>query len=152
MASTRGLTLQRYFQDRYVEGATEGFRWRIEVVEARGLDAAIFMYKKVATKLYDPATGGAEPPVEVAWAGEFNGVASAADLEEYPEGDVQPNAFPPFYRLDAVDQVFRSRHIGMAAYDATIGQIETLLETLDILDGISAAPPLVLGAPPPATS
>ena len=62
MASTRGVTLQPYFQDRYVAHATEGFRWRVEAAEAREMPTAIFLYKKVATKLYDPGTGGGEPP------------------------------------------------------------------------------------------
>src|SRR3954452_25476465 len=103
----RGITLQPYFQGRYVAGDVDGYRWRVDVEEARGVPAAIFLYKKVPTALYAPGTGGAEPPVETAWTGEFNGVASPADWEESPEGEPRQNDFPPFYRLDWVDQVFR---------------------------------------------
>jgi hypothetical protein len=148
----RGITILRYFQRRYIEGATEGFRWRIEVAEAREMPAAVFLYKKAATKLYDAQTGGLEPPEEVEWAGVFNGVASASDLEDYPEGEPRVNEFPPFYRLDWLDQAFPSKHFAMKAYDATIGQLNTLIETLDIMDDLTASPPLVLGAPPPASA
>jgi hypothetical protein len=150
MASLRGITLQPYFQDRYVTGATEGFRWRVETVEAREMPAAIFLHKKVATKLYAAGGGGAEPPEEIEWAGEFNGVASPADLEDYPEGEPRADDLPPFYRLAAVDQAFRSRHAALAAYAALKGQVKALVECLDLMDGLVPAPPLVIGAPPPA--
>jgi hypothetical protein len=121
----------------------------VEVIEARGLPMAIFLFKKVATKLYALDTGGEEPPEEIAWAGEFNGVASPVDLEEYPEGEPRVNEFPPFYRLAIVDQVFRSQHAAMLAYDALRDRIRVLVETLDIMDGLVPAAPVIIGNPPP---
>lgn len=149
MASTRGITVQAYFQDRYVDGVTEGFRWRIEVLEARDMPTAIFLHCKVATAFYAPETGGAEPPEAIAWAGEFNGVASAADLEEYPEGEPRDDQFPPFYRLPYLDQAFRSKHLGMSAYGDVRNQVRVLVETLDIMDDIRPVPPETFGAPLP---
>jgi hypothetical protein len=146
-----GLTLQPYVQGRYVAGATDGYRWRVEVIEARGLSPAIFLYKKVATSLYDPGTGGAAPPVEIEWAGEFTGVASPADLEEYPEGEPRVGDFPPFYRLDWVDQVFRGRIVAQAAYGALLGAVDALIAALDAQDALAALAQVVAGPPPPAT-
>lgn len=148
MPSTRGITLQPYVQDRYVAGAMEGYRWRVEVVEARDMPTAVFLYKKVATKLYNADTGGAEPPEEIEWAGQFNGVASAADLEDYPEGEPAVNDFPPFYRLDWVDQVFLSRHQAELAYQALLRAVDMLRETMDIMDNLAPQEPVIFGPPP----
>lgn len=148
MAVTHGITLQPYVQARHVAGSTEGFRWRIEAVSAREMPTAVFLYKKVATKLYAADTGGAEPPEEVAWAGEFNGVACAADLEDYPEGEPRPGDHPPFYRLDYVDQVFLSKTRALQAYEATLRAVDKLRETLDVLEDMQAKPTVHLGLPP----
>jgi hypothetical protein len=149
MPDGRGMTIQPYFQEKYIVGGTEGFRWRVEVVEARGMTRAVFLYKKVPMSLFDPGTGGGEPPIEVSWAGEWNGVASIVDLEAYPEGEPRINQYPPFYRLTWVDQVFESKHVGMWAYRQLRRQLDVLIETLNITDEIRAADPVVLGAPPP---
>jgi hypothetical protein len=151
MASNRGLTLQPYFQERYIAGDIEAFRWRLEVVEAREMPRAIFLYRKIPTMLFAAGTGGTEPPVEVAWAGDFNGVASPVDLEAYPEGEPRVDEYPPFYRLDFLDQAFRSKQQGLRAFEATRRQVLSLIRTLDIMDELQALPPIVLGAPLPET-
>src|SRR4051794_27676797 len=113
----RGLQIQPYFQRKYVSGGIYGYRWRGEGVAAGAPPAATFLLRRVATKVYDPATGGAEPPTEVAWAGEFNGVASPVDLEEYPEGAPRTDgSLPPFYRSDVLDQTFRNREVALEAF------------------------------------
>lgn len=149
MATNRGLTLQPYVQERYVAGGTEVFRWRLEVTEARGLPAAVFLYKQVPTKLFAAESGGAEPPVAVELAGDFNGVAGVTDLEYYPEDAPDPDKFPPFYRLSWVDQTFDSRHVAAAAFDAIVAQVRTLVENLDIAERLAATAPIAIGDPPP---
>jgi hypothetical protein len=146
----RGLQIQPYFQRQYIAGGIYGYRWRVEVVAAWGMPAAIFLFRRVATKIYDPATGGAEPPVEIAWAGEFNGVASPVDLEEYPEGAPRTDgSLPPFYRTDVLDQTFRNREVALEAFDVLTQEIKTIIASLDAMDDLEARPAMVFGDPPP---
>ena len=90
----RSLTLRRSEPAEYVEGRTQGYRIRYDVVEAQLVVPEIFVYQR------KPGSAG-EGPVD-----EFSNVASPSDLEEYPADE--PETGGQFFRLSYIDLVYRS--------------------------------------------
>ena len=90
----RSLTLRRSEIEQYVEGRTQGYRVRFDVIEAVCIPAAVFVYQRLPG-----ATVGETTDV-------FSNVASPADFEEYPIDE--PVSGGQFFRLQYVDLVFRN--------------------------------------------
>jgi len=139
----RGITLAPTFQRGYVPGAIDGFRFTLVVTSATQMPTKIFRYRLVPTKL-QPVVD--QPPTAVEYKGYFDGVCSPADLEDFPEDYPVQNARPPWFRLDTVDVIVRSRSIAEEAYTAILDEVRNLVETLETMDRQESAPPVIIGA------
>ena len=100
-----GITLHPQVPATWVFGRTTGFRLYVSVSNARKIPQEIFVYQR------EPIPYG-----NLAYKDVFAGIASPADLEEYPVGDPGTGIF---FRMNSVDLVFRN--------------IETLVDTLDAM-------------------
>lgn len=143
-AGSRTITLVPTFQRGYVPNVIDGFRFTLNVTGSVDMPTKIFRYRLVPSKVQATAS---QPPTAIELKGAFDGVCSPADLEDFPEDWPAQNARPPWYRLDYVDLIVRSRAIADKAYSAVIFEIKRLVETLDLMDQQDAAPPITIGLP-----
>jgi hypothetical protein len=143
----RGIMLMPTFQRGYVSHVIDGFRFTLNVVSATMMPTKIFRYRVVPTKMQANAS---EPPTAIELKGFFDGVCSPADLEDFPEDWPLQNARPPWYRLDYIDLIVRSRTTCDQAYAAVLAEVQSLVDALDLLDKQEASPPIFIGTPYPA--
>ena len=124
------LELKRSAQSVYVEGRTQGYRFTVEVIEAQGISDKIFVYlrKIINGEIFD----------------EFTNIASPADLAEYPADEpVEAIGTPPFFRLNAIDLVFRTEDLAEDAWIqiqqdcAQLIQSTNYMNNLDIEETVS---------------
>jgi hypothetical protein len=99
------------------------WRVRIEVEGAVGMPAQIFVYRR---ELVDEAKMNYEDVCV--------GVASAADLAEYPVDDPDPGLAYPFFRKTYAIFDFRSIRMGSSAIDDVEAAIENLVQALNAAD------------------
>ena len=119
---TRSVTLKRSEIEEYIEGRTQGYRVRFDVLEAVCMPAELFVYQRVL---------GSVPGTVI---DTFSNVASPTDLEEYPTDE--PTDAVGFYRLSHVDLIFRSIDLlSQSAQDLTrdISALVMALNQLDVL-------------------
>ncbi len=115
------IKIKRYGMSEVLQEYLQGYRMRVEVEEAIGLDENIFVFQR------QPLAAGE------GYTDRFENVASPADLEEYPIG--APNdANRPFFRLSEIDLVFRAVSNVDEAWNLLNGEIQGLIETLDAMD------------------
>lgn len=108
----------------YVEGKTQGYELRLEVTEACNVDQEVFVFQRRA----NPVEG--ETPID-----EFSNVATPFDLEMYAVD--APAAGQSYYRLSAVELVFRNRDaLTQALTDIEIDTQE-LVRNLNQLDSLT---------------
>lgn len=119
---TRSITLRRREIAEYVEGRTQGYRVRFDVIEAVYVDANVFVYQHIPG-----ATVGAV-------INEFSNVASPTDLEEYPVDEPVPGG--RFFRLSYVDLVFRNLDLLTQSAEDLVSDISTLVTSLDQIDAL----------------
>lgn len=116
------VTLTPFYQavTRPEEG--DGFRLRLVASAPENLPSArIFAYEVL------PLRPGEDPTTP---AGYFSHVCSPADLEEFPELAAWVNSSPPFFRLESVDLVFRSRELAEEAYSTLAARVQQLCDSL----------------------
>lgn len=89
-----GIKLTVMVPTTFVVGRTTGYRVYIEAGDPRGLEREIFVYQRT------PVMYRSNTNKDI-----FQGVASPADLEEYPLDT--PGTDSPFFRLHTADLVFR---------------------------------------------
>jgi hypothetical protein len=116
----RSITLRRSDIEEYVEGRTQGYRVRFDVVTAVCILAEIFVYQRQA---------GLEPGTTT---DEFSNIASPADFEEYPVNN--PSEITGFFRLSYVDLIFRSVELLEQSAQDLISDVCSLVTSLDQLD------------------
>jgi hypothetical protein len=131
------------FQRGYVPNVIDGFRFTLQITGASQMPTKIFRYRLVPTKIQASVS---QPPVAIELKGTFDGVCSPADLEDFPEDWPAQNARPPWFRLDYIDLIVRSRAIADAAYQAILFEMDRLVDTLNTMDQQDAALPGVIGA------
>lgn len=117
-AVLRSVTLRIGEIASYVDGRTQGYRVRVDVVEANLMDPEIFVYQRFSDTT--PATD------------EFSNVASPADLEEYPTNT--PATGGQFFRLSYVDLVYRNMDLLQQSLTDLQNDVRSLVESLGILD------------------
>jgi hypothetical protein len=144
MASQRRIVLKPTFQRGYIPDVVDGFRFTVTVVAANLMPTKIFRYLAVPTQVRSNPAG---PPDIIESRGAYDGVCSPADLEDFPEDAPTPDARPPWYRLDYVDLIVRSRSIATDAYMVLLDEIQSLVATLDLMDDQEDAPQIIIGAP-----
>jgi hypothetical protein len=138
----RSITLTPTFQRGYVPNVIDGFRFTLNVAGAVQMPTKIFRYRLVPFKVQATAS---QPPTAIELKGAFDGVCSPADLEDFPEDWPAQNARPPWFRLDYVDLIVRSRSIADKAYSAIMYEVERLVDTLNTMDQQDVAPPITIG-------
>jgi hypothetical protein len=139
----RTITLVPTFQRAYVPNVVDGFRFTLAVTGAYLMPTKVFRYRLVPSKVQATVD---QPPTAIELLGAFDGVCSPADLEDFPEDWPAQNARPPWYRLDTVDLIVRSRAIADMAYSAIVAELNHLVETLNLMDQQDAAAPITIGA------
>ena len=139
----RSITMVPTFQRGYVPNVVDGFRFTLQVTGASQMPTKIFRYRLVPTQVKASAD---QPPAAIELKGAFDGVCSPADLEDFPADWPTQNARPPWYRLDYVDVIVRSRSIADDAYRVILEEVQYLVDTLNLMDQQDAAPPVVIGA------
>lgn len=108
------ITLSRY-ESVGAPGRTLAFRLYMTVTAADSLDPEIFLYQVVS-----------------ATRSELVAVCTPADLERYPIGE--SDGTTPYFRLGYLDVLFKSAAEMSETYDFIISDVQSLLDTLQILD------------------
>jgi hypothetical protein len=121
-AEKRSIRLRRSDMTTHVEGRTQGFRIKIEVVEANLVTPFIFVYQR------EPNVDEEGNPID-----NFSNIGSPNDLEEYPV-EMPTAESPIFFRLDKVDMIFRSRDTADDTVKAIYNDVAQLIETLNFAD------------------
>ncbi len=134
-APKRGVRFRRYAQSRFVINNIDGFRFRVVAYGAFDMPNEIFRYIR---RPYNPTTG--------AEADEFDGVCSSVDLQELPAG--APTGVPPYFRLDEIDVVFRTRAEADEAWSVLQTEFDALLDSLNAQDELGIVEDIVIGSPP----
>lgn len=115
-----GVKLQKSETKPYLHGNIQGHMFALEVIEAVGMPAEIFVYQR------RPGATGGQPPID-----EFSNVASPSDLEEYPVD--APTADVGFYRMKRIELVFRDITLAEQAYADIQRDICGLIESLQAM-------------------
>lgn len=134
-----GIKLQRYGMATYIEGRTQGYRMRIIVTEAVGVDDALFAYQVI------PAVGGGTE-----YAAKFTNVCSPVDIEEYPR-DVAESG-KDFFRLTEVDIVFRNLKLLNDAWEKIQHDFTELVRTLESMENLIPQEEVTFGHFPASSS
>ena len=136
---TRKITLQLSHQRHFVANHHDGYRIRIDAVDADGLDNAIFVYQTL------PPRGDNEE--RATWVG----VCGPPDLEDLPVDTPDPDDPEGRFRMDYVDVVLRSRSIAhnepccAHAADAHTVWVTCLQEVRQLLISLAATDDMVAG-------
>lgn len=130
----RGIAIS-WSSNLYRQGLDTGIRVRIEVVGAVGLSRKVFAYRALPR---NPVTGQ--------MAGFFDHVCSPPDLEDYPEDAPLPGARPPWFRLDYVDILVRSREEATAFVEDVRHDVDRLVKALDDADKLIPGGLITIGA------
>jgi hypothetical protein len=125
--------------------SVNGFRFTMIAISTTNMPTDIFRYRVVPTMT---RTSIDQPPTSVALTSSFNGVCSPADLEDFPVGWPGPNARPPWFRLNTIDIVMRSRMLVEDTYRAILDDIEHLVETLNIMEQQDATEIVIISPEP----
>lgn len=119
----RYLELRRLAPERRRIRGRDGFRFRVEVVEAIGLPAEIFGHQRI---LADPATGSV--------IDEFLFVCSPYDLAIYPANAPRLDQFPAFFRKASIDIVLPSLALSEETWKLIRADVCGLIDGLHRLD------------------
>ena len=101
----------------FIAGRTNAFRSRIQAWAVRGVDPAIFLYKREAF-----STGAVTRDVFVA-------VCKPGDFAAFPVGDVGSTAF---YRLDYIDLIERAQDHREELWSAVLEDAQELASALEL--------------------
>jgi hypothetical protein len=134
----RGVYLLRKAQRRFVTAAVDGFLLEIVAYGAHAMPKEIFRFQEHV----EPRTGER--------VGEFDGVCSPTDLEEYAVGQARTGQLPAMFRSDSVSLVLRSRAEADEAWAAIDEEVRSLVATLNLMDDLEVAGVTAYGDPPAA--
>ena len=132
-SAQRHLLLLPSLQSVYINGQTDGFRFRLDVANPVNVDPFIFLY--VAKPL---APGSAE------FDSKFQKVCSPRDLISTPPGAPWPSCNPPYYRLDFVEFDCYTEAEALLVRSAVIADTNQLLTSLNTMDVLTPQEPIVI--------
>ena len=118
-----------------------GYTYKVEVVEAVGLPAEIFVFLRVP-KPSDPNQSDDE----------FQNIASPADIQEYPATTPVPGANRPFFRLSEAWLEFRNESLAEDAWRCMQEDFDALLSALDANAQLSVEEVVEYGTAPSSSS
>jgi hypothetical protein len=110
-----------------------GHRLKMTVMQASNVSDKIFLWQYRAAVA--PQTIDSD---------EFLGVASVADINEYPEDSPAAPPATQYYRLTTIDLIFRNIDTLERAVKIIQEDIRDLLNNLDIIDDQAATTPVVI--------
>jgi len=131
-----GIKLKRYVQAKYVINNIDGFRMKVEALDANGMSNAIFRYLRGPLSA---STGS--------YQDDFDGICSPSDLEEFYENAPQPGANPAWFRKSYVDLVFRSQATANEAWEMMLSDVKILVKTMDTMEDIQPEITVSIGDP-----
>jgi hypothetical protein len=131
-----GIKLKRYIQTKYVINNIDGFRMKVEALDANGMSNAIFRYLRGPLSA---STG--------AYQDDFDGICSPSDLEEFYENAPEPGANPAWFRKTYVDLVFRSQATANEAWEMMLSDVKILVKTMDTMEVIQPEITVSIGDP-----
>lgn len=120
---------------------TDGVRVRITASGAEQMPNKIFAYLLLPLK---PGAG--------ARVGAFSHICSPTDLEEYPEDEPISGHRPEWFRLDYVDVHLRSRSEAKRLIQDVYDDVQSLKNTLDLMDTLLPGGDVWVGNPPEESS
>lgn len=135
-SNKHGIKLKKFVQTSYVINNIDGFRMKIEALNANNMSSAIFRYIK------SPFNGNSGSYQE-----DFDGICSPSDLEEFPIDDSAAGANPAWFRKDYVDLVFRSQTTAEETWNKIVSDVTILIKTLDVMDNIYQEKIVSIGDP-----
>ena len=114
----RTVSLKKGITSTYVEGRTQGYLLRLEIVDACDVDENLFVFQR-----FSLTTGG--------YQDRFSNIASPADIHEYPVGAPAPGGV--FFRSSLAELVFRNLDLLHQTVDDIECDIGLLIQTLNQL-------------------
>lgn len=137
-ASRRSVRLTRFEAENvnfYYFGA---YRMRIEATEAQGpdMDPYVFIYRRGPL---NPYTGE--------YCDEFMAVAGPADMAEIPALEPDPERSWPFFRLDYIEDDFRSSAIALEVWNIVETEVAVLVEAMGRLTQLKTVETQVVYGP-----
>lgn len=114
------IRLERYGMTAYVSGRTQGYRMQIQASDAVGMGNEIFVFQRM------PAGAGFNDV--------FTNVASPSDMDDYPVGAPDPGGM--FFRLAAIDLVFRNVTLADEAWSGIKNDVTELINTLELFENM----------------
>jgi len=128
------LTLKRH--DGVLSGDGGGFRAQIQADQPVGLDdAAVFAYLACSTAPGSPQQVGV-----------FDHICTPTDLAEFPIGAPREDTVPPWFRMDVVDLVFRSRIEVLEFWDDVQDRVKLLVDACESQDRLDHAESVVISS------
>jgi hypothetical protein len=118
----------------HTSNAVHGTRIKITVTGASGLSPKIFVYREIPLN-----------PNDETKVAQFDHVASPSDLEDFPEDAPVSGSDPPWFRLNVVDVIVRSRTIAEEFWVALFQDVTELKNTLERLDTFDDQTTFIVG-------
>jgi hypothetical protein len=131
----RTLTIAVSHQSGYVPNVTDGFRVRVEVIEATEMPAAVFRYWCLPPR-----------PGDVERTGYCDGVCSSVDLEQMPETEPDPADAYGAFRLPYWDQILPAQSLAAGAVARIKLELRRLIQSLNAQDAMTQVEVVVVGA------
>ena len=135
--STRAIEYLPQFQQ-YDTAYDSSFRLRIDITASVNMPKEVFLYLLLPV---DPNN----PDVQLY---KYEKVCTPPDLEDFPAKAPDPNASVPWFRLSAVDLLFRSRALAMVEFNDIVTSVDNLRIAMDLNDDLVALPSAWLGPQP----
>lgn len=135
MDADRGITITPEFQRDYVPGSHDAFRIRLTASQAVDMPPEIFAYRALPLQ-----------PGQAERLGFFSHVCSPVDLDEFPVAAPRPNDTPPWFRLDSVDMLLRSRAEADDFFASVLEEVDNLIASMNAAETLVTQAPVRLGA------
>jgi hypothetical protein len=125
----------KFSYSRYREFRDDGQRIRIELIENVNIPAELFAYRL----LPDGPNGDLQAI--------YSHICSPSDIEEMPANTAQPEAVPPWFRLNYVDMLFRSTSEVAEFRRLVIEDVTRIVDTLERMTTLLPSDSVVISRP-----
>jgi hypothetical protein len=139
MASARGVRIWQQIQDHWIAGGVDGFRFTMMITDGQLIPNEIFRYEPLPPGFQCTPSSiviGPQGPQADTQCAIFNGVCSPVDLVEYPVGAPALGSNPPYFRLNYIDLLFRSRKEAEDAIQDIKTDIARLIHSMNANDSL----------------
>jgi hypothetical protein len=113
MPAERGVRIWQQMQNHWADGVVDAFRFTMVVTDGNLMPNEVFRYEPLPPGFKCdqplPVVVGPQGPQADGTCAVFTGVCSPVDIADLPVGGPAPGANPPYFRLNFVDLLFRTR-------------------------------------------